>query len=294
MGMNRPGEMDILSGIVRPYYGVVTNVGTAHIGNLGSKDSIAEEKRKVFSYVPENGFSFVYEDDEYRDFLLEGVRGKAFTFGRRTTAGFENADSLGLSGYRIYYRGYSALFPLFGEHNLVNALCAISVTSELGVPVSGILQGLESVKPAFGRGEIVNGEHTVIIDCYNANEESMIHSIGSVKDLGWSGRKVLVLGSMYELGELSGKAHANVGEFAAQAGVDAVFFFGEEMVTGKTALDKAGFKGFSFATSNFDSLSKALKTYLAPGDLVLIKGSRLLELERLVTVLSSKRSATVC
>ncbi len=294
MGMNRVGEMDILADIVRPNCAAITNVGTAHIGILGSRDAIAAEKKKVFSRFSAEGLGFVYEDDDYRDFLSEGVTGTVLTFGRRTTRGFEGAVSRGLSGYEIRYLGASLSFPLMGEHNLLNALCALSLASELGVPLSLAAEGLESVKPLFGRGEIISGEITLVVDCYNANADSMARSIATVRDLQWQGRKILVLGSMLELGENSAEAHGAVGRLAAESGADAVFLFGEEMEFGKRGLDGAGFEGFSLFTSDYEVLSRSVGNFVRPGDLVLLKGSRGMELERLLPVFERDGRVGTC
>lgn len=294
MGMNRVGEMDILADIVRPRIAVITNIGSAHIGILGSRDAIAREKKKVFSFFTDTSVGFVYEDDLYRDFLAEGVRGRILTFGRRTTRGFEGAVAKGLSGYEIRYKGTSFLFPLIGEHNLTNALCALSVAEELGIPLSAVSEGMESIKPLFGRSEIISGEMTLIVDCYNANADSTAQAIATVKDIAWEGRKVLVLGSMLELGEDSAAAHRNIGSLAAGSGADAVFFFGEETEQGKHALDEAGYEGHSLFTTDFDTLSRSVADFVRPGDLVLLKGSRGMELERLLAVFKRNGRVALC
>jgi UDP-N-acetylmuramoyl-tripeptide--D-alanyl-D-alanine ligase len=181
-----------------------------------------------------------------------------------------------------------------GEHNLLNALCALSLASELGVPLSLAAEGLESVKPLFGRGEIISGEITLVVDCYNANADSMARSIATVRDLQWQGRKILVLGSMLELGENSAEAHGAVGRLAAESGADAVFLFGEEMEFGKRGLDGAGFEGFSLFTSDYEVLSRSVGNFVRPGDLVLLKGSRGMELERLLPVFERDGRVGTC
>jgi UDP-N-acetylmuramoyl-tripeptide--D-alanyl-D-alanine ligase len=229
MGMNRRGEMDVLSDIVRPDYALITNVGTAHIGILGSRDAIAAEKKRVFAHFDGRQTGFLPEAEGYRAFLAEGVRGKIVFFGPGSTPGFEGSESMGLGGTLIHWEGFRIRFPLFGPHNLANALGALSVARELGVPNAEIRDGLEAVAPLFGRSQVLSGEVTVIADCYNANPDSMARALEFLETLPWKGKRIAVLGGMRELGDMTGPAHAELGERLRGTGLDAIFLFGAEM-----------------------------------------------------------------
>jgi UDP-N-acetylmuramoyl-tripeptide--D-alanyl-D-alanine ligase len=290
MGMNHSGEMDVLADIARPDLAVITNVGTAHIGILGSLDQIAKEKKKIFAHFDGRQAAFLPEDESYRTFLAEGIRGRVLFFGPKSTPGYGGSESLGLGGTLIHWEGFRIRFPLFGPHNLANALGAVSVARELGVPNAEIRDGLEAVTPLFGRSQIITGPITVIVDCYNANPDSMASTLSFVEALPWEGRKIAVLGGMRELGIETAGAHAALGARLRATGLDAVFLFGEEMehawnvMTGSPAAARGRW------LVDLSTLDDELQEVLAAGDLVLLKGSRGLELERLLPHLTARRS----
>jgi UDP-N-acetylmuramoyl-tripeptide--D-alanyl-D-alanine ligase len=151
MGMNHPGEMDVLADIVRPDAALLTNIGTAHIGLLGSQEEIAKEKKKIFAHFDGSQLAFLPEEERYLAFLREGIKGKVILFGPRSTRGYRGSENQGLGGTLIHWEGSRIRFPLFGPHNLANALGAISVARELGVPNAEIRDGLPPPPPAAVR-----------------------------------------------------------------------------------------------------------------------------------------------
>lgn len=313
MAVNNRGEMDVLVDIARPQYAAITNIGMAHIGLLGSKDRIAEEKRKIFNHVEADGWGFIAEDEPYRDYLAQACRGSVEYFGVNTTPGFEEARDLGLDGTKLIWGGRAVRLPVIGKHNVKNVLCAISVALKLGISDDAIVRGLEKVEPLFGRGEVLRGAVTVVRDCYNANTDSSLRIIDFIGTLPWTGRKILVLGSMKELGSESESEHRAIGRYAAASSVNALFFYGDEAAAafheavlarkgapqekasgasmgsqaGNQAGNQAGARGRPEGeklirwTSDFDELNEKLQSYIQPGDLVLLKGSRSVQLERL-------------
>ena len=290
MGMNRSGEMEILADIVRPDLALITNVGSAHIGLLGSRDAIAAEKKRIFDHFDGRQTGFLPEGERYRGFLSEGVRGKMVTFGPGSTPGFERSESMGLGGTLIHWEGFRIRFPLFGPHNLANALGAVSVARELGVPNAEIRDGLEAVAPLFGRSQVIQGDVTVIADCYNANPDSMERSLDFFESLSWGGRRIAVLGGMRELGVQTAPAHAELGERLRATGLDLVFLVGAEMEHAwKSAQGGASVSHISWGAS-VDALGQLLHSLVRPGDIVLLKGSRGLELERLLPRLAKRDS----
>ncbi len=281
MGMNHPGEMEVLADIVRPDLAVITNVGTAHIGLLGSREAIAREKKKIFGNFDGRQTGFLHEQEAFAGLLREGVRGRIVTFGPASTAGYEGSETLGLDGTLIHWEGSRIRFPLFGPHNLANALAAISVAREMGVPAADVRGGIESVTPLFGRSQILRGPVTVLVDCYNANPDSMESALAFVQALPWNGRKVAVLGAMRELGERSAEEHRALAERAAGAGLDWLFLFGEEFAEAARGLGGArGGRVRWFADA--EPLAEAAAAAVREGDLVLVKGSRGVALERIV------------
>jgi UDP-N-acetylmuramoyl-tripeptide--D-alanyl-D-alanine ligase len=282
MGMNHPGEIETLVQIVKPEIGIITNIGTAHIGNLGSQEAIAAEKKQLLSSLPSTGVGFIHEEEAFASFLKEGVQARIKTFGERTTPGFEGAENLGLRGWMIRLEGRRIHFPLIGRFNLKNALAAIAVCKELGAGNSEIKTGLESVKPLFGRGQIIEGPVTILLDCYNANPHSMLEALEFLKEIEWQGRRIGVFGAMKELGSYEGEAHRTLGEWILQKKLDGVFLYGEAMETVYRLLKSSAPSVPVFLEQKLEALALRLKEFLKEGDIVLIKGSRSLELERVV------------
>jgi UDP-N-acetylmuramoyl-tripeptide--D-alanyl-D-alanine ligase len=283
MGMNRRGEIAELARVLKPHIALITNIGTAHIGILGSKEGIAKEKRMIFSEFTGTETALIPEDDDFRDFLARDLRGRCLYYGPGNCPELGAIRDRGLEGTEITWEGSSVLFGLPGRHNLRDALGAAAVARL--VPVSGraVRRGLGAVKPLFGRSEIIPGPVTVIRDCYNANLESAAEAVALCDGLEWPGRRVYVLGSMLELGEESPRAHRDLGRILAASGADRVFLFGGETRAAAEVLEQAG-KGFRYEET-LESLSRALEDYVRPGDLVLLKGSRARALERLEDVL---------
>lgn len=282
MAMNHEGEMEDLARIVRPAYALITNIGTAHIEFIGSKDRIALEKKYIFQHFSGREKGFLYEGEPYFDALAEGVRGEIIPFGPKSTEGFSGSKDLGLDGTAIDWEGLQVRFPLFGYHNLLNALAAITLTTNLGADTHTVKNGLEETKPLFGRSQIIRGGITVIQDCYNANPDSMEMVLDFVSNLIWSGRKVVVLGSMLELGAETAQAHVQVARKVETLKIDMCFLFGAEMEEAFVELKEQNMKVWFYWTDDFDALLAELTGKVKGGDVVLLKGSRGVQLERLV------------
>lgn len=288
MGINRKGEMDELASMYEPEIAVITNIGTAHIGIFGSRDEIAKEKGKIFSHFDGRQKALLWEDDQYRQFLASLVRGTVHYYGLKSTEGIEKIENLGLKGWRIGWKHQTIEFGLPGRHNLLNACAALSIANMLELDPVQASRGLSSVKPLFGRSEIREGSITVFQDCYNANPDSIAAAIEFFSALPSGTRKILVLGSMLELGEESERAHENVGFLAANSEAEAIFLFGKEMAAAETAIKACSFKGMLMLTDSMNELIEAVASFVQPGDLLLVKGSRGMALERLTKALEEK------
>jgi UDP-N-acetylmuramoyl-tripeptide--D-alanyl-D-alanine ligase len=282
MGINRPGEMELLADLYEPDCALVTNIGTAHIGVLGgTRQLIAQEKRKIACKFTGAQRLVVPEDDDFRDYLLTGLNGAGFLHGLRSVEGFNGARDLGLDGWQINYAGVEVRLALPGAHNLRNALVAIRTAGLYGARFDEIRLGIESVRPLSGRTEIIKGDFTVVNDCYNANLESSMAAIFFCDDLTVTGRKIFVFGSMKELGEESGKAHEKLGRAAARSTATLIYFYGEETRNAYEAAHQAGANASLFHFDDFEPLATAVVQAIKPGDLVLLKASHSMSLERL-------------
>ncbi|MDR2900234.1 MAG: UDP-N-acetylmuramoyl-tripeptide--D-alanyl-D-alanine ligase [Treponema sp.] len=287
MGMNRCGEISELAAILKPHIALITNIGTAHIGMIGTKEGIAEEKKSIFSQFTGNEIALVPEGDEYASYLLEGVQGEAKLFGPSSMKNLEGYNDLGVEGTELIWEGSRIRFALPGHYNVLNALAGIAIALAVPVSTDAIKHGLESVKPLFGRGEIIKGDVTVLRDCYNANLEAVLSAIDFSDSLEWNGRKIYVIGSMLELGDASESFHEKVGEALAASKAEKVFLFGKETLPAVKVLETS--KNVSvFYTDEMEMLSKAVSEYAEPGDFVLLKGSRGTALEKLTDVFVKK------
>jgi len=291
MGINRPGEMDTLASIYEPDCAIITNTGSAHIGVLGgSRAAIAQEKKRVASRFSGLQTLVVWEDDEYRDALMSGINGTCVTYGPRSTDGFEGARNLGADGWIVQYHGLGARLHLPGAHNLLNAIGAIHVASLYGATPEHVVAGLESVHVLAGRTSIRRGTFMVVDDCYNANAESMVAAIDFCESVDTAGKRVYVLGSMKELGVESPEYHKKVGRYAAASKADVLVFFGPET---KDAFEVASTVRNDASVRFFDdypSLELEIVSLVEPGDLILVKASRSMALERLTERLAGLQS----
>jgi UDP-N-acetylmuramoyl-tripeptide--D-alanyl-D-alanine ligase len=285
MGMNRIGEIAELAAVLKPNIALITNIGTAHIGCIGTKQQIAEEKKSIFSQFAGNEIALIPEDDAYASFLSDGVNGEVRLFGLSSMKkSLETYFDLGIEGTELIWEGNRVRFGLPGYFNLMNALAGIASSRAVPVSARAVVHGLESVKPLFGRGEIIKGEATVLRDCYNANPEALLAAIDFADSLAWKdGRKIYVIGSMLELGDVSESMHEKIGEALAASQADKVFLFGKETLPALKVLEASG-KNI-FQTDDMKVLSEAVAASVKPGDFVLLKGSRGTALETLTDIL---------
>ncbi|MDR1839381.1 MAG: UDP-N-acetylmuramoyl-tripeptide--D-alanyl-D-alanine ligase [Treponema sp.] len=284
LGMNRRGEISEITFVLKPNIALVTNIGTAHIEYFGSKPEILKEKKCIFNFLSDNDVALIPKNDEYAHELADGVNAKVIFYGEDSFDELEQTRSLGLEGTQIIWAGEEIHFALPGKHSMEDALAAIAIAKEVPVSAGTIKKGLESVKPLFGRLEILKGRTTVIRDCYNANLESMAKSIEFCDSLEWVGRKAYVIGDMLELGENSYSFHARLGELLAESKADNIFLFGVETAAAAQSLASKGMNFFH--TADIKELSAAIDSYVQTGDLVLLKGSRGCALERLTEMLT--------
>lgn len=287
LGMNRKGEIAELAAVLKPDIAVITNIGTAHIGMLGSKDAIAQEKKQIFSRFDEHSAGFIPAKDEYTAFLQEVPHGKIITY-----AAAPGSYTLeGLSGAEIRYKGETIRLPLPGIHNVQNTFAAIAVAEYCNIPLQSIKAGIEQVQALFGRSQIIYGPVTYLLDCYNANPDSMNAGLALCANIAISGKKVYVLASMKELGSGSMEAHRNVCATAFASDADILFFFGEEICAAAAEQSKNSPKTFfCFTEAEADKLRRTLDSILNRNDFVFLKGSRSLELEQFEPILQKERT----
>jgi UDP-N-acetylmuramoyl-tripeptide--D-alanyl-D-alanine ligase len=285
MGAGKPGDIDYLVGIAQPQVGLVNNIAPAHLERMGSLDGIAATKGALYSGLPDDGIAVVNADDAFAGYFegLVGAR-QLIRFGlgadADVTARFrEGAESFEFTlvapGGEIDVRS-----PLLGLHNVINAIAAASLALAVGVPMETIRAGLEAASPVAGRSaRRAHASGAIIIDdTYNANPASFAAAIETLA--ACSGSRILVMGDMRELGNDAERLHAEVGARALGKGIDRLYAVGD--------LSRASAKAFGSQARHFASQSlliDALRTEMAPGKTLLIKGSRGSAMDRVVAAL---------
>jgi len=298
-GMNRVDEIGEISKVLKSKYGIITNIGNAHIGILGSRENIAAEKRKSFNYIPADGACFVPAADDFADFCTENVKGKILKFPCEND-GVKFVSDNGLFGSTFTVDGVEVNLPLSGAYNYTNALGVIACAKELGISAKEIKFGLENMVAISGRMEIKkltlknNAEVMLVKDCYNANPDSMKKSVefcGGLKDVG---KKIFVLGDMKELGAESVKAHSELGNEVKASGADFVYLVGNEIECAYEVLtgvnDRSAMWFEQKGEDTFAQIAEDINSYAKDGDVILLKGSHSMELENLIPMLGKGES----
>ncbi|MGL4982087.1 MAG: UDP-N-acetylmuramoyl-tripeptide--D-alanyl-D-alanine ligase [Treponemataceae bacterium] len=275
LGMNRVGEIAEITDVLNPDVAVITNIGTAHIGLLGSKDVIAAEKKQIFKNFSEKSVGFIYENDEYADFLQKNVQGTIKTFGEKSCKNVSHVVQNNNFGTDFLYQGTACTLNLAGTHNFSNALAGIAIAELFDLCANEIQEGFQKIKPLFGRCEILHGDYTIMQDCYNANPESMLSAIDFCDDLSLeakSAKKIYVLGDMLELGAKSLELHQKIGNRLLHSNAGVIIFYGEQMSFAYEICKN--FIGKVFHSTAMDELTQILHQNAKKGDFILLKASQ--------------------
>ena len=305
MGMNRENEIGEIARVLEPNYAIITNIGTAHIGILGSRENIAREKRKIFSYIKENGAAFVPADDDFANFISEGVKGKVVRFGKNvpeSESGVSFISNDGLAGTRFAIDGVEARLKVPGIYNYTNALACVACAKILGLGSEQIRAGIEAVESVNGRSSAViintkknsKGESKKVMlmyDCYNANPDSMEKAINLCGSLEIKGRMIFVLGDMKELGETSAEEHSRIGALATLSKPDLIVFVGPEMENGAKAAKLSGFDNVQyFSSADVDAVSAFILDYAKDDDFILLKASHSMNFDMIAKKLDAREA----
>lgn len=231
MGISNFNEMTRLAKIARPDICVITNIGVAHMENLGSRDGILKAKTEMFDYMNPEGFIILNgDDDKLRDFKPEnGICPVYFGSDASLPYHTEQIENKGLNGTDAVFKTpdstFAAHISIPGSHMIYNALAAIAVGYALDMTDSEIARGIEANVPIAGRNNLIRGNHyTIIDDCYNANPASVKSSIDVLACADT--RTVAILGDMFELGAKEKEMHYETGVHAAKAGIDVLICIG--------------------------------------------------------------------
>ncbi len=291
-GTNHPGELAPLVKMIRPNYGVLTCIGREHLEFFGDLAGVAKEEGSLAELLPPNGKLFLNGDDEWANRIAERTAAQVVRVGLSDKNDWRARNvRLGKEGATFRVTGPNEEFAgdyrihLLGRHQVVNALFAIAIGAELGLSRGSVGRGLEACKPPKMRMQVweLNGVR-VLDDAYNANADSMLAALRTLQDLPCKGRRVAALGDMAELGTQSESAHEEVGRRAAELGVGQLFAIGKMAPVMARGARSAGLnRVMEFA--DVEAAAAAVKGFVKPGDLLLLKASRATRLERLAEIL---------
>ncbi len=288
-GTNHSGELASLLRMIRHRYGVVTSIGREHLEFFGDLRGVAEEEGWMAELLPAEGALFINGDSEWAETIAHRSRARIVRVGAsgkcEIRAECSQIDDTGVT-FRVIAPGGrwdgEYRMNLIGAHQVANALLAIAVGAELGLSREEIGRGLAECRPPKMRMQLwrANGWR-ILDDAYNANADSMLAAMATLRDLECAGRRIAVLGDMAELGAGSCAAHREVGTRLAAMKVDRLFTIGSKAMEMAKAAREAGLNDVQ-EFENAETAAAGIREFLHPGDLILVKASRLMRLERVV------------
>jgi UDP-N-acetylmuramoyl-tripeptide--D-alanyl-D-alanine ligase len=289
MGTNRPGEIERLAEIAAPDLAIITSVAPAHLEGLNNLAGVAKEKGALFSSMRARGTIIVNLDDPWVRRLGERFSGQKVTYGQGGQIRAASGSLLDSGGMRFILRAghqrAQVRLNFVGQHNIANALGAAAMAYSLGISPAAIRRGLESVKPYSMRMQLEKWRGIGIInDAYNANPASMVAAIKTLTQINSRGERIAVLGDMFELGKQSQREHLRLGSHLARARLDRAYLLGERAPDVRKGALRGGMKSDRIIVGESHSdIGQRLRAHLKKGDWLLIKGSRGMKME---TVLS--------
>jgi len=294
MGVNRPGEIGRLADIASADIGIITNISETHLEGLVNVLGVALEKAQLLDCLGEKGTGILNKDDPWCQKVAARCAGKIIWFGL--------AGEADVFATRIRQKKNSLTFmlndnfeievPVIGRYNVYNALAAIAVAKREGLQQEEIAKRLKTFTPPEMRMQRLSFKGAQIInDAYNANPKNMECALWELSQMKAAGRKIFVCGDMLELGQFSRDLHRQLGQRIAGAGVEVLFTVGTESKEAALSANKSGIS-FSniFSFENSKEAAEKLRSFLREGDLVLLKGSRMMRLEEIVKDLTVRKS----
>ena len=293
MGMNHSGEIAALARIAAPDWGVITNIGSAHIENFADGQAgIARAKFELVESLPANGVAFLNCDDAYAAQFGRDFSGRVVYFGAGPCAdpqilsSVEDRDGLHVR-IRARERETGFTLQLLGAHNASNAVAGLAVALEAGVDLDAATAAIASLTAGDKRGQVIEiAGATILNDSYNSNPEALRSMIRTLAARPATGRRILVAGEMLELGEHGPALHIDCGRAAAEAGLDLVVAVQGNAEHLATAACAGGVPAVFLRDAG--AAGQWLVENLRPGDVVLVKGSRGVHLERAIETLAKQ------
>jgi len=288
LGMSEPGEMEVIAKIARPSMAVITNIGLAHIEQLGTQENICTEKLKIQEGLEAGGILFLNGDDKILRTKKARPGFHTIYFGTSDICEYRVVDiheQNGFPAFRMVHKDerVSVELPVFGQHNILNAAAALAVSKENGVPMEKAALALKTYQGFGGRQQIyVKNGITIIDDSYNASPDSMKAGIEVLTSLLLPGKKIAVLADMLELGAESARYHYEVGEYLAKQKIHELVTIGLRAKEIAQAVKDHNVAIKVTVVNSNEEAASYLFHVLEAGDGVLFKGSHSMKLETIV------------
>lgn len=291
IGMKSLNNIRRQCNIVKPHIGVVTNVGEAHAGSLGGLSRVVKAKQELVDGIRTGGVLYINADDERSKHLnLKRSKAKIQTFGLGKNAHIRG-DNIKYSAKGIHFDVHvnskkgTIFIPTYGRHNVYNALAAIGIATSMGVSLPSIQRGLARFQTPKMRLQVLSGKtgRTLINDAWNANPTAMKAGLSVLKQIAYKRPKVAVLGDMLELGAISNKSHASIGQYVAKLSIDQLLTIGK---LGRKIAESAIKNGMNpnkvFSFYRHAPLISHIRNKVSSNAVVYFKASRKLHLEKVV------------
>lgn len=280
MGANHQKEIDFLCSISQPDYGLITNFGKAHLEGFGGVEGVIKGKSELYQHLSKNnGIAFINNDDPKQVELTKSM--KSISIGRTAVANYQFDLQQSFPFIKFSFKDATFTTPLSGEYNFQNVINAVGIAIYFGVEIDLIKRALEEFEPEENRSQFIQKKsHKILLDAYNANPSSMEASIKNFSQ--HQNEKSLILGDMFEIGKDAEKEHFNIYKLCQQEGFNQVYFCGSLFYR---ALEKEILpKGYQ-VFETYEALAASIQKSFSENQFILIKGSRGMQLERILAVL---------
>lgn len=297
MGMNAPGEIRQLKAIADPQVSLITNIGQAHLEFLGTLEGVARAKGELWEVLGKEDWIAVNADDEWVMKLADSARCRKRTFGMINPAEIQGTDIRLVAekgtGFRLLTANQKREVNLsvFGRHNVYNALAAAALGSILGLDLDEIASGLEEFEPVYGRGKpiLLPGDIHLLDDSYNSNPDSLKATLSAFAEMKGNRRGIAVLGDMLEIGAIAKEAHEQAGRWVGGNHFAHLFVLGNAGLHVANGARESGMPAQKIhRAEDSGELLEAVAKALREGDWILIKGSRRMQMERIVEGLKKR------
>ena len=274
MGASHPGDINELTGIGEPNYGMITNIGRAHLRDFGGYEGVIKTKNEMYQYIAaQKGLLFVNKDNELLMDLSKSIN--KVTYGTSNDADIQGKLLSANPYLSVEWNGKKIDTQLVGDYNFENVMAAICIGTYFNVAANDIVEALSRYRPTNNRSQVIEtARNRVVMDAYNANPTSMAHSIKNFRNICKSDN-LLILGDMRELGNESGQEHKNILELLKELRFENVYLVGEEF---QRVAENSKFSTFI----NVEELAQYLQQHPVSGRDILVKGSNSIHLNKII------------